>query len=475
MSVLLIKVRLPTVALVTIWGYGTGGILLIKMLAPEFGGFQAETERTSGELRSAHAKVKSGAELIALAGAGEIEKELLNEKFAAVMEVQRDLSNRMLLWTPLEYVMTWSVPSSITHSLRLVWSLGEGTNSDVLANADGTGLSSTGQYIESLTERAFRTFGSLLELHTELGRLMGVVRRVTDLMLALEQAQEDNAAAAENGRVKTVVAGAGATEEHKGKEGALMIADGMDITTPDGRCLAAGLSFTICPGEHMLITGSSAAGKTVLFRHLAQLWPALGGNLTLALPQEGVGICFISQTPLVPTVAASLADMVSFPQIITNTQDSSKGKEETALVVEMLKLCHLGNVLEREGLEVTRRWEEVLSAGEQQCLAVARVLYHRPQLAVFDEGFSAVSSDLRPLLLQALADRGVTVLSLCSAAHGDDGGVRHNEEQEAFFCSRLELGDASERGWCLQKDKGGSVDEPEPVAKQLALDDAAAN
>jgi hypothetical protein len=51
----------------------------------------------------------------------------------------------------------------------------------------------------------------------------------------------------------------------------------------------------------------------------------------------------------------------------------------------------------------------------------------------------------------------------------------HNKEQEAFFCSRLELGDASERGWCLQKDKGGSVDEPEPVAKQLALDDAAAN
>jgi hypothetical protein len=65
--------------------------------------------------------------------------------------------------------------------------------------------------------------------------------------------------------------------------------------------------------------------------------------------------------------------------------------------------------------------------------------------------------------------------ALCSATHGDDGGVRHTKEQEAFFCSRLELGDASERGWCLQKDKGGSVDEPEPVAKQLALDDAAAN
>jgi hypothetical protein len=42
----------------------------------------------------------------------------------------------------------------------------------------------------------------------------------------------------------------------------------------------------------------------------------------------------------------------------------------------------------------------------------------------------------------------------------------HNKEQEAFFCSRLELGDASERGSCLHTDKGGSVDAPEPVAKQ---------
>ena len=397
-----------------------------------------------GEFRSAHAKVKSGAELIALAGAGEAEKGLLNEKLAAVLKVERRLQNTMMRWNPIEWVMTWSVPQSITYSLRLLWSLGAGTNSEVMANADGTGLSSTGQYIESLIERAFRTFGSLLELHTELGRLMGVVRRVTDLMLAVEQARESNVDSAENGRVKIV--------DGDDAEGVLISADAIDITTPDGRCLAAGLCFTVRPGEHMLIAGSSAAGKTVLFRHLARLWPVLGGHLFL----PKAGISFVSQTPLVPTIAASLADMVSYP--LTGAQADAAARE---LVVEMLKLCHMGAVLEREGLEVTKRWEEVLSSGEQQCLAVARALYHRPRVVVFDEGFSAVSSELRLLLLQTLADRGVTVLCI---AQGDDGA----SQEEAFFHSRLELGVSSELGWRLEL----LTAKTEPVAKQLVLDGA---
>lgn len=201
MTVLLIRVKLPKTALLSIWGYGTVGILLIKAFAPDFSEFQSETERTQGELRTAHARLKSDGELVALSGAGDVEKALLNEKLEETLAVGRRQANRKLWWTPCEWVFTYSVPGCITQALRLLWSLGEGTDADIMANAEGTALSSTGQYIELLTERAFRTFGSLLELHTELGRLFGVVCRVTDLMLALQHLQEEEEEAAKLGSV----------------------------------------------------------------------------------------------------------------------------------------------------------------------------------------------------------------------------------------------------------------------------------
>lgn len=489
MTVLLIRVRLPRAALLTIWGYGTVGILLIKAFAPDFSEFQSETERTQGELRSAHARLKGDGELIALSGAGEIEKALLNEKLEETLAVGRRLANRKLWWTPFEWVFTYSVPQAITQALRLVWSLGEGTDSQIMANADGTGLSSTGQYIQSLTERAFRTFGSILELHTELGRLFGVVRRVTDLLLVLQQLQEEEEEPAKE--MSTLdcesQASGGKSAPAPGAD-VLLSCHNMDIVAPDGRCLAAGLTFDVCKGEHMLITAaSSGSGKSALFRHLAQLWPVRSGQLLLprAIEQDGTAVCFVSQRPLVPTMTASLADMVTFPLQSSTLSKHHAANDKVNLqdaprVAMVLDLCHLSNVLKREGLgtgETNMRWDDVLSLGEQQCLAIARVLYHKPKLAVIDEGFSAVSSELQQSLLQTLVDNGVTVLSITSQLTGSDSDLdtiidsqqdsapsieqtEQAQSQEVPSCSpfrfhsTLELGCPNECGWRLHQAAG---------------------
>ena len=53
MTVLMVRVRLPPIALASIWVYGTIGLLLLKQFAPDFSKFTKETERTMGQLRGA--------------------------------------------------------------------------------------------------------------------------------------------------------------------------------------------------------------------------------------------------------------------------------------------------------------------------------------------------------------------------------------------------------------------------------------
>ena len=57
-----------------------------------------------------------------------------------------------------------------------------------MQNQGGTDISSTGEYIEMLIQRSFGTFSTLLSLNEDFSTLFGVVRRVTDLLLIMDEA-----------------------------------------------------------------------------------------------------------------------------------------------------------------------------------------------------------------------------------------------------------------------------------------------
>mmetsp|Transcript_38388 Transcript_38388/g.91045 ORF Transcript_38388/g.91045 Transcript_38388/m.91045 type:complete len:139 (+) Transcript_38388:3969-4385(+) len=75
--------------------------------------------------------------------------------------------------------------------------------------------------------------------------------------------------------------------------------------------------------------------------------------------------------------------------------------------------CRIGHLIEREGgFQAESPWEEQLSLGEQQRLAMARLFYHRPVFGVLDECTNATSTDIEAALYEYAVGAGITLITI---------------------------------------------------------------
>ncbi|KAG2124174.1 ABC transporter transmembrane region 2-domain-containing protein [Suillus clintonianus] len=191
--------------------------------------------------------------------------------------------------------------------------------------------------------------------------------------------------------------------------------------------LVRALTLTLRPGMHLMITGSNGVGKTAVARVLAGLWaPGSCSTLThptdsaLTHPTDGTltrptddangrpGVFVIPQRPYHPT--GSLLSQVIYPQPVSEFSASFKALEE---LEGLLCAAHLGYLVDREGgWDAVKEWRDVLSGGEKQRLAMARLFYHRPKFAILDECTSAVSSDVEGQMYEHAKALGITLITI---------------------------------------------------------------
>jgi vitamin B12/bleomycin/antimicrobial peptide transport system ATP-binding/permease protein len=170
-------------------------------------------------------------------------------------------------------------------------------------------------------------------------------------------------------------------------DGSVAVTD-VEVRTPQGRQLVGRLDVRLEPGDALLIRGASGVGKTVLLQSLAGLWPFASG--LLSLPSGRDGAMFVPQLPYLPL--GDLRAVVSYPHRLGGVGDRDI---QDALVKVALShlVIRIGDVAD---------WSRVLSVGEQQRIAFARVLLAAPAAVFLDESTSAMDEGLEAMLYQRL-------------------------------------------------------------------------
>ena len=177
--------------------------------------------------------------------------------------------------------------------------------------------------------------------------------------------------------------------------------DRLTLKTPDKRqTLFRNLSLSLERSQSMVVVGPSGVGKSSLLRAIAGLWTE--GTGLVKRPDLG-DIFFLPQKPYM--LLGTLRDQLLYPQLDRQVDESR--------LHEILADVRLENLPERAGgLDVALDWADVLSLGEQQRLAFARLLANRPGWAVLDEATSALDTTNETNLYARLQDLDIRYISV---------------------------------------------------------------
>lgn len=364
--------------------------------------------QSEAEMRYALTRLRENGESIALIDGEREEKEGLRAILADVLDRWRAIRKQYMRTTIVaqsSFLLAPVIPVILSAPKYL------------------DGSMTLGQVIQASS--AFVTvqtaFNWIVDNYPRLADWTASARRTSSLMVALdglEKAENDTSAR----RIHMADA----------PEGVALRLDMVSVALDDGTGVVKDAEVTIAPGERVLIVGESGSGKSTLIRAIAGLWPWGGGEIEIA---KGAQLNFLPQRPYVPV--GSLLRAAAYPM--------DEQEIDREVVIEALKAVGLEQHIDRLE-EDDEPWEQTLSGGEKQRLAFARLLVHKPDIAVLDEATSALDTVSQEKLMNLIRERlpEMTIIS-----------VGHRPELEEFH----------ERKLVLELDKGGAK-----IAKDIDID-----
>jgi vitamin B12/bleomycin/antimicrobial peptide transport system ATP-binding/permease protein len=245
-------------------------------------------------------------------------------------------------------------------------------------------------------------FNWLVDNYPRLADWIASARRVASLQVSLD--------ALEREEIERV----GRINRGKGNGAALRLRN-LSVTLHDGTAILTAAEAAIPAGQKVLLTGDSGTGKSTLARAIAGVWPWGHGDIEIP---AGAKLSLLPQRPYVPI--GTLRRAVNYPDPARSRSD-----EEIAKVLKTVGLGDLAGRLDEEG-----PWDRILSGGEKQRLAFARLFLQRPDIIVLDEVTAAVDSPSQHRLMELLSHefKEATIVS-----------IGHRPELTAFHERKLVL------------------------------------
>lgn len=168
-----------------------------------------------------------------------------------------------------------------------------------------------------------------------------------------------------------------------------------------GRTIWQSAGLSVQPGEFVLLSAPEGSGKSCFFRALAGIWPHASGEVFL--PEDAL---FVPQRSYIPI--GTLKEAVTYPEAADLFED-----EQVKAALQTVGL----SLLAEKPLHEHANLALALSGGEQQKLAIARVLLRRPSVLLLDEATSAIGAEgtlevYRLLRKEGSLPEGAAVLSV---------------------------------------------------------------
>ena len=439
----------------------------LRRLSPPFGKLKAVEGRKEGDFRTLHSRLIANAEEIAFYGGADMEKVFLDKGFKDLKIWMEGIYRLKIRYNMLEdFVLkySWSAFGYLVTSLPVFlpeWGGSDGRSELPVSDASEVASSKRSharmqQFITnkrlmlSLADAGSRIMYSIKDL----SELAGYTSRVYTLISTLHRVHAGRYEPPRGISPEAYSLGDILGTLHRGYDGVRF--ENVPLVAPaifplPGDLLIPSLSFTITPGAHVLISGPNGAGKSSIARVLGGLWPVYRGLVSRPRNSGIDGIMFLPQRPYL--ASGTLRDQVIYPHSEIDMRDSGRRDSELHQILEDVRLGYLP---EREGgWNVRKEWKDVLSGGEKQRMAFARLLYHEPRYAVIDEGTSAVSSDVEGLLYERCKDRGITLLTISTRV-----------SLKRYHEWNLDLGQGEEGDeWIF--DRIGTEEEKEGVEREL--------